>query len=112
MTRLFAVVAIGCTLGFVSIAAAEHVAAASTKASADRAGSAEQRAESRARKAVAPFVVENAICLRQTRRGVVCLIRHPDDAGALHCRSTVVVRGRRVRVIQSNVCFEIREVTP
>ena len=101
MTRLCTVVAIGCTLGFVSIAAAEQVAAAPTKASA----------ESRAIRAVAPLAVENAICIRQTRRSTVCLLRHP-DAGALHCRSTVVVRGRRVRVIQSNVCFEIREVIP
>jgi hypothetical protein len=97
MTRLCAVVAIGCALGFVSIAVAEQAAAAP--------------AESRARKAVAPLVVENTICVRQARRSVVCLLRHP-DAGALHCRSTVVVRGRRVRVIQSNFCFEIREVTP
>jgi hypothetical protein len=111
MTRLCAVVAIGCTLGFVSIAAAEQVAAAPAKGSADRAGTELKRAESRARKAVAPLVVENAICLRQARRGVVCLLRHP-DAGALHCRSTVLVRGPRVRVIQSNVCFEVREVTP
>lgn len=98
MTRLCAVVAIGCTLGFVSIAAAEQVAAA-------------ERAESRATRAVAPLAVEHAICIGHSRRRVVCLLRHP-DAGALHCRSTVVVRGRRVRVIQSNVCFEIREVIP
>lgn len=111
MTRLCAVVAIGCTLGFVSIAAAEQVAASPTKASADRAGSAVKRAEGRAIRAVAPLVVENAICIGETRRRFVCLLRHP-DAGALHCRSTVLVRGRRVRVIQSHVCFEIREVTP
>ena len=99
MTRLCAVVAIGCALGFVSIAATEQVAAAPAKA------------ESRARQAVAPLQVEKVICIRQGRRSVVCLLRHP-DAGGLHCRSTVAVRGRRVRVIQSNVCFEIREVTP
>ena len=99
MTRLYAVVAISCVMGFVSIAAAEQVAAAPTKA------------ESRARQAVAPLVVENAFCARLSRTIAVCLLRHP-DAGGLHCRSTVVVRGRRVRVIQSNHCFEIREVTP
>jgi hypothetical protein len=97
MTRLCAVVAIGCALGFVG--------------TAEAVGSAVKRAESRARQAVAPLHVENAICIRQGRRSVVCLLRHP-DAGGLHCRSTVAVRGRRVRVIQSNVCFEIREVTP
>ena len=96
MTRMCAVMAIGCTLGFASVAAADSPA---------------KRAESRATRAVAPLVVENAICIRQARRGFTCLIRHP-DAGGLHCRSTVVVRARRVRVIQSNVCFEIREVTP
>jgi hypothetical protein len=100
MTRLCTVVAIGCVLGFVSIAAAEQVAAA-----------APTKAESRAKRAVAPLHVENAICIRQGRRSVVCLLRHP-DAGGLQCRSTVVVRTRRVRVIQSNVCFEVREVTP
>lgn len=111
MTRLCVVVAIGCTVGFVSIAAAEQVAAAPTEASAERAGSAVKRAESRAIRAVAPLAVENAICIGEARGRFVCLLRHP-DAGALHCRSTVVVRGRRVLVIQSNVCFEIREVTP
>ena len=110
MTRLCAVVAIGCALGFVSIAAAEQVAAA-PPSSPDRAGSVEKRAESRARRAVAPLVVENAFCVRLSRSIAVCALRHP-DAGALHCRSTVVVRSRRVRVIQRNVCFEIREVTP
>ena len=100
MTRLCAVVAIGCALGVVSIAAAEPVAAA-----------APAKAELRARQAVAPLGVENAFCARLGRTVAVCLLRHP-DAGGLHCRSTVVVRGRRVRVIQRNVCFEIREVTP
>ena len=99
MTRLCTVVAIGCALGFVSIAATEQAAAAPTKA------------ESRARQAVAPLVVENAFCVRLGRTIAVCALRHP-GAGALHCRSTVVVRGRRVRVIQRHVCFEIREVTP
>jgi len=99
MSRLYAVVAIGVALGFASIAATEQAAAAPSKA------------ESRARQAVAPLVVENAFCARLGRSVAVCLLRHP-DAGARHCRSTVVVRGRRVRVIQSNVCFEIREVTP
>ena len=99
MSRLYAVVAIGVALGFVSIAATEQVAAAPTKA------------KSRARQAVAPLVVENAFCARLSRTVAVCLLRHP-DAGGLHCRSTVLVRGRRVRVIQSNVCFEVREVTP
>jgi hypothetical protein len=98
VTRLCAVVAIGCTLGFVSIAAAEQVAAA-------------ERVESRAIRAVAPLAVDNAICIGQSRRRFVCLLRHP-DAGAFHCRSTVVVRGPRVRVIQSHACFEIREVIP
>ena len=94
MTRLCVVVALGCVLGFVT-----------------SAGAAEKRAESRAREAVAPLVVENAICIGETRRRVVCLLRHP-NTGALQCRSTVLVRGRRVRVIQSHVCFENREVTP
>ena len=102
MTRLCTVVAIGCALGFVSIAAAEQVAAAPTV---------EKRAESRARKAVAPLVVENAFCVRLGRTIAVCALGHP-DAGALHCRSTVVVRGRRVRVIQRHACIEIREVIP
>jgi hypothetical protein len=111
MTRLCTVVAIGCALGFVSIAAAEQVAAAPAKPSADRAGSAVKRAESRAIRAVAPLAVDRALCIRQSRLRVVCLLRHP-DAGALQCRSTVLVRGRRTRVIQSNVCFEVREVIP
>ena len=101
MTRLCTVVAIGVAIGFVSIAAAEQVAAAEMPA----------KAESRARQAVSPLIVENAFCARLGRTVAVCLLRHP-DAGGLHCRSTVVVRGRRVRVIQRNVCFEIREVTP
>jgi hypothetical protein len=100
MTRLCAVVAIGCALGVVSIGAAEQAAAA-----------APAKAESRARQAVAPLQVENAFCVRLSRSIAVCLLRHP-DAGELHCRSTVVVRGRRVRVIQRNACFEIREVNP
>ena len=100
MTRLGAVAAIGCALGFVSTTATEQAAAAGPS-----------KAESRARQAVAPLHVESAICVREGRRSVVCMLRHP-DAGGLHCRSTVVVRGRRVRVIQSNVCFEIRKVTP
>ena len=99
MSRLYAVVAIGVALGFVSIAATEQAAAAPAKA------------ESRARQAVAPLVVENAFCARLGRTIAVCLLRHP-DANGLHCRSTVLVRGRRVRVIQNNVCFEIREVNP
>jgi hypothetical protein len=111
VTRLCVVVALGCVLGFVSIAAAEQVASATAEPSARPAAAVEKRAESRARKAVAPLVVENALCLRQARRGLVCLLRHP-NVGALQCRSTVLVRGRRVRVIQSHVCFEIREVTP
>jgi hypothetical protein len=112
MTRLCTVVAIGCTLGLVSIAATEQVAAAAqAKPSADGGRLTLKRAESRARQAVAPLVVESVFCARLGRTIAVCLLRHP-DAGALHCRSTVVVRGRRVRVIQDNVCFEIREVTP
>lgn len=101
MSRLYAVVAIGVALGFVSIAATEQVAAAQGL----------KRAESAARQAVAPLVVQNAVCFHRPRRRVLCLLRHP-DAGALQCRSTALVRGRRVRVIQSNVCFENREVTP
>jgi hypothetical protein len=111
MSRLYAVVAIGVALGFVSIAATEQVAAAPAKASAHAGRLPLKQAESRARHAVAPLTVENAFCVRLGRTIAVCLLRHP-DAGALHCRSTVVVRGRRVRVIQSNVCFEVREVNP
>jgi hypothetical protein len=101
MSRLYAVAAIAVALGFVSIAATEQVAAAPSKASL----------EQRARQAVAPLAVESAFCVRLSRTIAVCALRHP-DAGGLHCRSTVVVRGRRVRVIQSNHCFEVREVTP
>jgi hypothetical protein len=70
-----------------------------------------QRAETVAQQAVAPLVVESALCIRQLRRRVVCFLAHP-DAGTRECRSVVLVRARRVRVLQSNVCFEFRKVTP
>jgi hypothetical protein len=93
-------------LGLSGIAAAEEVAGAVESGKLRL-----ERAEGAARKAVAPLAVENAVCFPRARRRVLCLLRHP-DAGALQCRSTVLVRGLRVRVIQSNVCFEVREVTP
>jgi hypothetical protein len=114
MTRLCAVVALAC----VAVAAGGGAAANASEAGADasqaradasRAGAA--AAEARARAAVAPLVVERAVCLAQSRRRTVCLLAHPVEGG-LECRSTVVVRPKRVRVIQRNVCFEFREVTP
>jgi hypothetical protein len=81
--------------------------AASAAASAPSLG----RAEAAARRALAPLVVERALCIAQARRRVVCFFAHP-DAGPRQCRSVVLVRARRVRVLQSNVCFEFRKVTP
>jgi hypothetical protein len=65
----------------------------------------------RFRAAVAPVAVESVVCVRQSRRKTACLIAHP-EAGRRECRSVVVVRPHRVRVVQSNVCIEFREVTP
>jgi hypothetical protein len=70
-----------------------------------------QRAEAAARRAVAPLVVESAVCIGQAGGRVVCFLAHP-DAGTQKCRSVVLVRARRVRVLQTNVCFEFRKVTP
>jgi hypothetical protein len=70
-----------------------------------------ERAEGLARKAIAPLPVDSAVCVSQSRRRVVCFLAHP-DAGGRECRSVVLLRGRRVRVLQANVCFVLREVTP
>ena len=96
MIRLCAVVALACAA----------VAAGGAKAAV-----VPPSAEARARAAVAPLVVERAVCIAQSHRRTVCLLAHPSEDG-LECRSTVVVRPKRVRVIQRNVCFELREVTP
>ena len=98
MIRLCAVVALAC----VAVAAGGAKAADASPA---------RSPEARARAAVAPLVVERAVCIAQSRRRTVCLLAHPAEGG-LECRSTVVVRPKRVRVIQRNVCFEFREVTP
>lgn len=87
------------------------IALACALAAPAAAGGAVQRAETAARQAVAPLVVERAVCIGQARRRVVCFLAHP-DAGTQQCRSVVLVRARRVRVLQSNVCFEFRKVTP
>jgi hypothetical protein len=96
MIRLCAVVALTC----VALVAGGGAAA-----------DASPSAEARARAAVAPLVVERAVCVAQSRRRTVCLLAHPTEGG-LECRSGVVVRPKRVHVIQRNVCFEFREVTP
>jgi hypothetical protein len=103
MTKLCATAALVCALASAGGAAADTVRPAGK--------SAVERAEAAARKAVAPLVVENAVCIQRSRKRVLCLLRHPAASGR-QCRSAVLVRGRRVRVIQSNHCFEIREVTP
>jgi hypothetical protein len=93
--KLCAAVALACVAGVAPTAVAEAAGAA----------------EARARAAVAPLAVESAVCIPQSRRRSVCLLAHP-DAGGLECRSAVVVRRYRVRVVQRNVCFELREVKP
>ena len=98
MNKLCAAVALACALA----------APAATSAAT---GPSLQRAEAAARGAVAPLVVERAVCIAQARRRVVCFLAHP-DAGPRQCRSVVLVRARRVRVLQSNVCFEFRKVIP
>jgi hypothetical protein len=102
--RLCGVVALGCVLGLASIAVTEQVAAAHQPGKTRL-----QRAEAAARAALAPLVVESALCLHRPRRRVLCLLRHP-DVGELQCRSAVLLRGRRVHVIQSNVCFKFEVI--
>ena len=70
-----------------------------------------QRAEAAARGAVAPLVVERAVCIAQARRRVVCFLptRMPARGSAARSSSCAA---RRVRVLQSNVCFEFRKVIP
>ena len=107
MIRLCAVVALAC----VAVAAGGGAAADASRAGADASRAGAVSAEARARAAVAPLAVERAVCIAQSRRRTVCLLAHLDEGG-LECRSTVVVRPKRVRVIQRNVCFEFREATP
>ena len=65
-----------------------------------------ERAEAAAHRAVTPLPVESALCIPRSRGRVLCLLRHP-DAGSKQCRSAVLVRGRRVRVVLSIHCIEI-----
>jgi hypothetical protein len=95
VTKLCAAAALACALAAPASASAPSL----------------ERAETAARRAVAPLVVERAVCIAQARRRVVCFLAHP-DAGTQECRSVVLVRARRARVLQSNVCFEFRKVTP
>ena len=95
----------------VALACAFAAPAAASEPSIQRAETVVQRAEAAARQAVAPLVVERALCIKQARRRLVCFLAHP-DAGTQQCRSVVLVRARRVRVLQANVCFEFRKVTP
>jgi hypothetical protein len=104
VNKLCAAVALACVL-------AAPAAASAAPAASSAAGPSLQRAESAARQAVAPLVVERAVCIAQARRRVVCFLAHP-DVGPRQCRSVVLLRARRVRVLQSNVCFEFRKVTP
>jgi hypothetical protein len=110
VNKLCAAVALAGALA-APAAGATPAAASATPAPSSAAGRSLQRAETAARQAVAPLVVERAVCIAQARRRVVCFLAHP-DAGPRQCRSVVLVRARRVRVLQSNVCFEFRKVTP
>ena len=116
MTKLCAAVALACALAAPAATSAAPATSATPATSAaaapsSAAGPSLQRAETAARQAVAPLVVERAVCIAQARRRVVCFLAHP-DTGPRQCRSVVLVRARRVRVLQSNVCFEFRKVTP
>ena len=124
MTKLCAAVALACALAAPGSVAAEDAGAAAAEDAGPAAAAGTgapgarpaakpvvERAEAAARRAVAPHAVENVVCIQRSRRRVLCLLRHP-DAGGRQCRSAVLVRGSRVRVVQSNVCFEVREVTP
>ena len=104
MIKLCAAVALACTIagGSAAAEAATGPVAHSAYASSP---------EARARAAVAPLVVERALCVRQSRRRTLCLLAHPAAAGR-SCRSAVVVRPRRVHVIQTAICFEFSEVNP
>ena len=104
MIKLCAALALACAIGGGSAAA--HAATGPAAPSAYP-----NSAEARARAAVAPLVVERAFCIRQSRRRTLCLLAHP-AVGGRKCRSAVVVRPRRVRVIQTAVCFEFSEVNP
>jgi hypothetical protein len=110
VNKLCAAVALACGLAAPAGAAAEGPAR-EAPGPGTRAETAVQRAEAAARQAVAPLVVERALCIKQARRRLVCFLAHP-DAGTQQCRSVVLVRARRVRVLQANVCFEFRKVTP
>jgi hypothetical protein len=102
VNKLCAAIALACVCAAYA-AAGEAPAAASSPSF--------QRAEAAARRAVVPLVVERAVCIGQASGRVVCFLAHA-DAGTQKCRSVVVVRARRVRVLQTNVCFEFRKVTP
>jgi hypothetical protein len=111
VSKICAFLALACA----GIAAAGPVAPAEAAGGgtqpAGAAGGQAVRAEAIARRAVAPLAVESVVCVNQSRRRTVCFLAHPDADGRT-CRSTVVVRARRARVIQSYVCFEFRGVTP
>jgi hypothetical protein len=110
VSKICAFLALACA----GIAAAGSVApaeAAGGTQPTEAAGGQAARAEAIARRAVAPLAVESLVCVNQSRRRTVCFLAHPDADGRT-CRSTVVVRARRARVIQSYVCFEFRKVTP
>ena len=111
MNKLCAEVALACAFAAPAAATAFAASTAASEPLVQRAEAVVQRAETLARRAVAPLVVESALCIRQTRRRVVCFLAHP-DAGTRRCRSVVLVRARRARVLQLNVCFEFRKVTP
>jgi hypothetical protein len=116
VNKLCAAVALACAFAAPAAASEPSIQRAETvvqraETVVQRAETVVQRAEAAARQAVAPLVVERALCIRQVRRRVVCFLAHP-DAGTQECRSVVLVRARRARVLQTNVCFEFRKVTP
>jgi hypothetical protein len=112
VNKLCAAIALACVCA-APAAAAGPAAGGAAPAAAPAAASMSsiERAEAAARQAVVPLVVERAVCIGQAGRRVVCFLAHP-DAGTQTCRSVVVVRARRVRVLQTNLCFEFRKVTP
>jgi hypothetical protein len=107
MIKLCAVVALGCALGLSSVAAAEQLSDAPHRGGKERL----QRAEHKARQAVAPLPVERALCISQARRKVLCMLLH-DASGPRQCRSVVIVRRGVARVSVSNVCFVFTGVRP
>jgi hypothetical protein len=115
--KLYAAVAVACVVaasgGATAHAQAADLQATAAKAatSAAKAATSAAKAEAAARAALAPLPVERALCVRQSPRRTLCLLAHPQASG-LECRSAVLVRPGRVRVVQSYACFELREVTP